>query len=137
MAHDNKTGETHFVHSVGYCQVQMCWLLPSVSWSLPSVNMLLEPRVGVLVTANCECVTSFCKPVCYCKVCVKVTARCKRVSICNVLVTVKCVLRLLQGVSVLVYAMCWLLSSTSVSVNAEWKCLATAKNKCLGTACHL
>ena len=73
----------------------------------------------------------------YCKVCVKVTARCKRVGICNVLVTVKCVLRLLQGVSVLVYALGWLLSSTSVSVNAEWKCLATAKNKCLGTACHL
>ena len=52
-------------------------------------------------------------------------------------VTVKCVLRLLQGVSVLVYAMCWLLSSTSVSVNAEWKRLVTAKNKCIGTACHL
>ena len=58
----------------------------------------------------------------YCKVCVKVTARCKCVGICNVLVTVKCVLRLLQFVSVLVYAMCWL-----PSVNAEWKCLATAK----------
>ena len=48
----------------------------------------------------------------------------------HVFVTVKCVLRLLQGVSVLVYAMCWLLSSRSVSVNAEWKCLVTAKNKC-------
>ena len=45
-------------------------------------------------------------------------------------VTVKCVLRLLQGVSVLVYAMCWLLSGISVSVNAEWKCLVTTKNKC-------
>ena len=52
-------------------------------------------------------------------------------------VTVKCVLRLLQGVSVLVCAMCWLQSGISVSVNAEWKCLVTAKNKCVGTACHL
>ena len=108
---------------LGRCQVSIC------CW--------LEPRVGVLVTANYECVTSLCKPVCYCKVYVKVTARCKRVGICNVLVTVKCVLRLLQGVSALVYAMCWLLSSTSVSVNAECKCLVTAKNKCVGTACHL
>ena len=45
----------------------------------------------------------------------------------HVFVTVRCVLRLLQGVSVLVYAMCWLLSSRSVSVNAEWKCLVTVK----------
>ena len=42
-------------------------------------------------------------------------------------VTVKCMLRLPQGIRVLVYAMCWLLSGISVSVNAEWTCLATAK----------
>ena len=54
-----------------------------------SICCWLEPRVDVLVTANCECVTSLCKPICYCKVCVKVTLRCKRVGICNVLVTVK------------------------------------------------
>ena len=42
-------------------------------------------------------------------------------------VTVECLLRLLQSVSLLVYAMCSLLLGISVSVNAEWKCLVTAK----------
>ena len=70
----------------GYCQV-------CVGRCQVSIYCWLEPRVGVLVTANCECVTSMCKRVCYRKVCVKVTARYTRVGICNVLVIVryKCV----------------------------------------------